>query len=633
MGKKKTKVEKNDKTKDIDLFSPVASGEAPSYYVYTNNFNFRHILSMDSVLPLRFFETDIFRPFPGGKIDWGILITKEPLMGEILQQFEDAEEGSLYTIILEYQIEKGVQIPAYIVNTNYEQKLGLLEDLLLPTSTFAIIPGYLPVQAITKIHFRSEQLLKEFITIKSANIEFDEKRCSITPDLFSGQLEIEEGRILELFNSISVPVELYKRQITLRNKIKASLIVSYYSYIQEIEHELRTNFDHTFLDVIAEIKGDISHSSETEIGNILNQIKELKKFDVKKISSLMKLKDNTPFRYLAWTKKLLLDKSLEQNLAGHVQAADEDVEAFSDIISYKILLYLLCEASPDNFNPKLLLQSFLQEFRDRMPHLITEKNLPSFDQVALRYEKAIKNIQSVLDGLGGKIVDLLANWPQNFITLKGLLVFLTAYSPNDYHKLQEKLQKFPLNSFEKRIIWSLYGMLNGMAPLGYEVKKDFQLLKRIDAATAIALNCDYVPRKPYEEAYYQRMPTTVKFSKGKDESIIIVTTNGIEYFINILNSRSLLWNRVKTLLADKNYENNIKELLLNCRESEPYACYRIQATQYRYDKGDIILNSHPQIRKEWGNWNSFKDQYFENQQSFEKLSNESMQSLSDFIKN
>lgn len=254
-----------------------------------------------------------------------------------------------------------------------------------------------------------------------------------------------------------------------------------------------------------------------------------------------------------------------------------------------------------------------------------------------KYDNMTQSIKSVSTGIGPKITDLLNNWPTHFSTLKCLLIFLNSPRANHLERLLSGMERFLLTPFEKRIIWTFYGMLHGISVLGHQFKRHRSSLFLSDLLAHWVLPNDLSnalfpkPKKyDYSNIQVNFLPKPFQDNDSDLISVQLITGLGLPLNAIVVDSLEKLRKRIIKELNNRHFEENLKRILIESEKSNEYIQWEIKlsgkfAVRPEKFQNKIYSKNEPIIQKQWPNkaWIAFKKKYIGSKDGFKKLCSES----------
>jgi hypothetical protein len=219
---------------------------------------------------------------------------------------------------------------------------------------------------------------------------------------------------------------------------------------------------------------------------------------------------------------------LNQSFSGNSDFLEENrdknqdnQERILDEFAYKLTLYLLFEGNESR--PLDFLKVFEEEFNKN-----ASKYCPDMGATINQYKDDINTIRKVIQGTRPK-----TSFAKNRHTLDAIMYLCLAYDIDKFDALNSKLQSFELSADLRRIIWSFFGMLHGISPLGREFKNDkicsylsniivHRNLKYSEIPNRL-LSLQSLNRQIVEHESFKSMQEHIIFSEGKIPFPIIIS--------------------------------------------------------------------------------------------------------------
>jgi hypothetical protein len=450
-----------------NLFEALANKDFP-FYLFTNNNSLKVYLSKDSIVCNHQMETENFDKSFSNLLDKGLLITHKKLNSEILgMNLDEFQHTKPIILELAYIKNQTFKIPALLINTEYNIKLGDLREYNYQKDIAAFVIGQIPFCFVSGIFFQNSADMNSFNT-PMLNINYPQDLYSVKPEAFNGNESIECQKICDelsnYFSSSDIGSKLMK-SVKQRDRIKAMFLSSMFGFMMNLKI-YTINFD-------AVILSTVNEKLRSVIENLRTKDIYLSESDLKKPA------DPTSYYYLndilehilndadgkeQWIKKLALKSS---------QVKKEE------ILGYQIAIDSLLEY---DFNKPFDKEEWLHNFEDK--YIKTLENFGAAEEVISGYKNQIKVIYDAFDGII-KITDYLNGNKDGSKLINGLMIFLKNSMPNEAENLSKEIKHFKIGAYEERMTWVLYGALNGTASLSGNMKGNSYLNRKSDELSCI----------------------------------------------------------------------------------------------------------------------------------------------------
>ena len=597
-----------------------------SVYLFSNINNLRHFTSLDAIVSRNYFQTDIYSESLSSILPSYLLMTSAFPANNVLAKFN----LEINQVVLEFDLqdipfEKCLTLRSdYTLSQLSHDNTELIQDSLL------LIPAYIPMCLVKKIIFRSEEEMRDFKATKFRSMESDYSKFTYSSAPFNGEFEIDVNKLYDLVSEtkIDTPKELLNT-LRRRDRLRGLLLAASNGVELNISDTLSINIDSDYLRLCANLMKNYEYSLQDdykEINWILSSWFERKGMLVE-IDFTKLLKDPTPFPIL---------NKWPLNTTNYI-SDDLSLETICDRYAYDLILSRLLDSDPLFFKPIEFLDNFMTEFGDKTPTIIPATYVSEFDHLFNRYKKASEFIKLVI-GQKEKVIDVLKRYQNDFNTLKAFMIFATASSPDNFIDLHNKLGKFNLTSFERRMVWSLYGMLNGVSPLGETLKQRRDLLIITELVVQQNELNDSLPIFSYALEKLLANKTNRNIEKVTEDiegaySLTISSQIGMDITIKVNDPIEPIRNLVINQLSRFDVVDKIKrEILLYINIPNKYVAYE---TEYedRDFKVEITpkgfrIRHYKQIltsKKVWEKWDLFKKEIIEERKTFASQTKEDIE--------
>jgi len=624
---------KKNEILELGLYDQIQNkNELESVYLYTNINNLRHFTSLDAVVAHKYFQTDIYTESFGSIFPFYLLLTTKPISQNILGQFN----FDVNPVILEFDLRDIPFENCLFLNSEYLITQLSYDKAELKRDTLLLVPGYIPMCLVKKIIFQSETELRDFKATKFRSMESDYSKFYYNSTSFNGDYKPELKKLYELASTTTI--ENQKELIyTLhrRDRLRGSLLAASGDYEINLSDNLSVNFDCDFLNLCANLTKNYDYNLNNEFKEInlfLESWSRNKGMLVEMDFSKMP-KDPTPFSNLV---KWPFSNHNHFNV-------DLTLEKICDIYAYELILLKLIDSDSQSFKPIDFINNFINEFGNKALSIIPSSYVADFDHLYGRYKKASEHIKLVIEQKE-KAIDVLKRYPSEFNTLKTFMVFASKYSADSYMDLINKLGKFNLTPFEKRMVLSMYGMLNGVSPLGESLKrrKDLLIITELIAQQneinkAFPNFSSILERKLSNKSSYN-----INNDSGTDEvtysKVVISSLIGLDLTIKITDSIEPIRSLVISQLNSSDIEEIKNNILLHLHIPDVYIAYETEFEDKAYKveitlKGFRIRHSKKVItsKKVWDKWDLYKKEVIENRTSFHSLPKEEIELLKKIV--
>lgn len=609
-----------------DGVKPLSGGDIKNpMYFYTNINNLRHFGSLDAVVSRDCFQTPNFDDSFGSLISGGLLLAGRSLSASIFETFRQ----DVNPVVLEFDLHESRSLRGFIVGDETVARpiVGNLphgDEIRL-----LVVLGYLPMSLVRRIVFRSKPEMVDFQALKFKGLEFDESKFTVDPSLFSGDYLPDMSLVQELSSSLGNDLSHALRGTVLqRDRLRGSLLAASGGLALSHGISLDVNFDKGILQLFGRLRNirEYSFSDECvaiglELGDLLRPLGLFLEANLCALPS-----DPTPFPY--W------DDCMRSFKQGTFESFDSETiggvgtEALCDRIAYECILTGLRDELSGQFRPVEFLSAFLDRFNELAPQRLPETRLAEFEILRKRYQDGVGLVARVVNQYE-KASDVLKNWQGRFYSLKSFMTFATAYSPDSYSDLESRLGKYVLTPYEKRLVWSMYGMLNGVGPLGESIKQRKDLLTLTElvvhsyGSTSELSDLSDELEENFAQIMREQVVNPARISQDGVAVVNLWSKVGFGLSFKITDTVEPIRLAVLKQLKGANENLGIKGLILSSIPvPERYTCFVTEVDQWlsidHAGQGLRIKHKRPSIstKRMWDNWDLYVSEFLQRPEVF-----------------
>ena len=595
-------------------------------YLYANNNNLRHFLSQDAVVCRDGFETDIYSTSVASLFPWGILLTVQECSRETLEQFR-ADEG-VYPVALEVHDASCQALQGLLISREYQARHGDLRELVPGRDVAVLIPGWVPMSSVVAAHFRSQEELDRFVGVTPANIDYNERLFRVSPAVFEGQWELSSGALTRLEDALSQEAREARAAIPRwhrRNRIRASLFASMAGFENRLSEGVSLHFDGVLVELLSRLVG---HSRRFAVRK---QMQCLHRALAERLTGLglpvefsaeqIRGNDGTAFRHWHWAASLIDGGPGDFELETLVRESTAKSRRSSaakqiDELAYKLVLGMVLES------PSQLPAEFLALFQERFQRCIEPLDLPEVPLSS--YREALRRIENIEKGYE----KISFNWGKGLSTLEALMVFQSAPGAGDFRRLLEKMETFCLPPYLRRVVWSLFGMLHGMAPIGREFKRQREFLRLSEVITSPSTASSLQPTdRPDRQS---RAPggdeRSCDGASGRNR-YLVVSSEGIELPVTIVDVSRQARRWLLELLGGP-LAAEVQAAVLECPDIDVPGRFTLWESHFTgrtfkvvIGEGDTAIQTRakPVVTRSWHDWDGFRREYLDDRRAFAAL--------------
>jgi hypothetical protein len=395
-------------------------------------------------------------------------------MSSQLERFEN-EDGTIYNVAIEIDLT-GTSLALFICDRKTQIRKGMLTDFTKDDCCI-IIFGIIPFALVKRIYFKEQQHLAGVPSL-SPDLYCNFDICSVNPKPFLGNNIFNTDNIHnKLPTGVGLTSEAYKQRFFMLQKIRGSFLAALADFHCPLTQIGRINMDTAMFDVICDTMGIDKKARETSIQKFDTEAMKQLKLNSSMVKNIPI--DNTPLRHIGWSTRFIMSKpGTIPNLEPLTEPSK--TETLADEVAYKVALYIMAEHNENSFNLSTFFDEFMDLFSSSMMHLFGKNDHQSYSTIMNRYGNCCDFIKDIELGFQ----KMPAEWPKELSTLKAIM---TIGNANEIHDFENRMRKLDSTVFERRLAWSLYGMLRGIELLSKEMKAQTPWLNLVDRLTGNAM--------------------------------------------------------------------------------------------------------------------------------------------------
>lgn len=611
-----------------------------TFCVYTNNNNLRHYYSSDKILAREMFITNLYDSSPSTLISNALILFKQsPIRNFIDMETGSSSNDTLFPIALELRFNDLSGVECFLVSTDYKVQKGFIQDFQPSNHLVAVLFYPLPFQIITRIVFREKSELLNFRSAQMRNIYLDDSIFTCDSSYFNGLLELDTNKLVNSFKILSLPNTEYIHGYKL-NKLKGMLLCIMQTFECKIGADITLNFDPIILKIIQESLLIPKYEFAKDFELLISIIKKKSKYPAFK-DVIFEKKDPTPLESLDVIKVIRNIINPDEVYDLKLYYNDDTIEEGFDRYLCLSIIRELYNLNPKEFEQSSFAKSIKKMFLNSVHDYYKGERPATLDELKDRYSKAFELIFSIMQGVGGKISDVLIKWPRNFYSLKAFLFFLLNFQEDRSEQLKLYMTKFELTEYDKRLIWLYFGLLNGISPIDLSFKKDKKLLSLIDEMVdtiinpKIGLNTFFnYPTQLSKKNYLIKHLKERKDNDNNVNEFEIVNGIGISFLVKHFNIENQIHSKLLSYLSSSKFLEKVKDILIKHKSSKGYITWQIDLPhETTLLHGKIMCNEEPRITLVWKDWRKFEQRFISDSNEFFKtFDNDTITKIKNLLK-
>jgi hypothetical protein len=399
-----------------------------------------------------------------------LIISKNPLLINIDDMLKTE---NVFPIILKLTFNSTILNTLEILhfNSNYYKSKKLLKNVFLAQSNslFCMIPGFIALNYLSRIYFENTDDVIRF-TYSMDNLHYPEELFEVNSDLFN---ERDTLKIDSKFGHRRPDFTEYENveQITKFSKLRYKLqgaflgaLTGYGKSIGRFEVKFNRN-DLDLIDVDEIVKKQAVTSLVESFGYISSHDKD------KIIESAMIKEDASIYANIGTFFQLLIHTHVFGQKLNYSDFLKRYIP--QNIVFYHVMCELFDHHYMSNFSPTQFISNVISRILDDEILTIEDK---IEQELILRYIQnyILTDLKSINESLEG------ANHPEKSLS-RALMIFLKTPFFNMHDQLKSNISSFSILPEDERLIWILFGLLNGFAAFPAHRKNSPVLCRYIDA--------------------------------------------------------------------------------------------------------------------------------------------------------